>query len=275
LDMLRDWYCIARPAVWLFPGRDPMLPMTTRQLTRAVHIAARLVLKCSKRGVIWPERMLVHAERDMVATQKTSVDRRQAVRKPTARSRVSNGRDVQPIARRHRGIAGAILADQGGVDQCSESRQQLIRRFAAAAADDKPRIKTLLKVWLPNGCSRPLAAYDRDAAASRTRNSVGRGTSSAIVSTESGSPGPRNSAAIDRIVPPTPDPKRASIAPLAWAEHSNQGVDFAKRCSHHLTICFGLARLEAVLEIAVTVASRAARSFSATFSRQRSSSDQA
>ena len=37
LDFLRDWYCIARPAVWLFPGRDPMLPMTTRQLTRAVH----------------------------------------------------------------------------------------------------------------------------------------------------------------------------------------------------------------------------------------------
>jgi integrase len=32
LDFLRDWYCIARPAVWLFPGRDPMLPMTTRQL---------------------------------------------------------------------------------------------------------------------------------------------------------------------------------------------------------------------------------------------------
>ena len=42
LDLLRDWYCISRPAVWLFPGRDPMLPMTTRQLTRAVHIAARI-----------------------------------------------------------------------------------------------------------------------------------------------------------------------------------------------------------------------------------------
>ena len=42
LDLLRDWYCIVRPAVWLFPGRDPMLPMSTRQLTRAVHIAARL-----------------------------------------------------------------------------------------------------------------------------------------------------------------------------------------------------------------------------------------
>src|ERR1700739_1290561 len=40
LDLLRDWYRIARPAIWLFPGRDPMLPMTTRQFTRAVHTAA-------------------------------------------------------------------------------------------------------------------------------------------------------------------------------------------------------------------------------------------
>jgi site-specific recombinase XerD len=40
LELLRDWYRIARPAVWLFPGRDPMLPLTTRQFARAVHAAA-------------------------------------------------------------------------------------------------------------------------------------------------------------------------------------------------------------------------------------------
>jgi len=40
LDLLRDWYRIARPAIWLFPGRDRMLPMTTRQFNRAVHTAA-------------------------------------------------------------------------------------------------------------------------------------------------------------------------------------------------------------------------------------------
>jgi len=40
LELLRDWYRIARPAVWLFPGRDPMLPMTTRQFSRVVHAAA-------------------------------------------------------------------------------------------------------------------------------------------------------------------------------------------------------------------------------------------
>jgi integrase len=27
LELLRDWYRIARPAVWLFPGRDPLLPL--------------------------------------------------------------------------------------------------------------------------------------------------------------------------------------------------------------------------------------------------------
>ena len=42
LELLRDWYRIVRPALWLFPGRDPMLPMTTRQFNRAVHVAARM-----------------------------------------------------------------------------------------------------------------------------------------------------------------------------------------------------------------------------------------
>jgi hypothetical protein len=61
-------------------------------------------------------------------------------RQKHARSRVSNGGDVLPnvdgrslIARRYRDIQNAILADQAGADQCSETRQQLIRRFAAAA----------------------------------------------------------------------------------------------------------------------------------------------
>jgi hypothetical protein len=37
------------------------------------------------------------------------------------------------IARRYRDIASAILVDQGGEEQCSESRKQLVRRFSAAA----------------------------------------------------------------------------------------------------------------------------------------------
>jgi hypothetical protein len=64
----------------------------------------------------------------------------QEVRKSKARSRVTNGRDLLPgidgrstVARRFHDIVSAILVDQGGLDRCSESRLQLIRRFAAAA----------------------------------------------------------------------------------------------------------------------------------------------
>jgi hypothetical protein len=58
-------------------------------------------------------------------------------RKSKARSRVSNGGDILPdvdgrsvVARRYRDIALAILAEQ---EPCTETRQQLIRRFAASA----------------------------------------------------------------------------------------------------------------------------------------------
>ena len=62
------------------------------------------------------------------------------VRKPSARSRVTNGRELLPqvdgrslVARRYRDISHAIMVDQGGANACSEARMQLIRRFAAAA----------------------------------------------------------------------------------------------------------------------------------------------
>lgn len=42
LELLRDWYRIARPQVWMFPGRDRINPLTTRQLNRVCHIAAEL-----------------------------------------------------------------------------------------------------------------------------------------------------------------------------------------------------------------------------------------
>src|SRR6516225_1212386 len=40
LDLLRAWWRAARPRGWLFPGRDPIQPLTTRQLNRACHAAA-------------------------------------------------------------------------------------------------------------------------------------------------------------------------------------------------------------------------------------------
>jgi integrase/recombinase XerD len=42
LELLRDWYRIGRPQGWLFPGRNPANPMTTRRLTRACHAAAHM-----------------------------------------------------------------------------------------------------------------------------------------------------------------------------------------------------------------------------------------
>ena len=40
LELLRRWWRTARPKGWLFPGRDPGQPITTRQLDRACKMAA-------------------------------------------------------------------------------------------------------------------------------------------------------------------------------------------------------------------------------------------
>ncbi len=40
LGLLRDYWCEVRPQGWLFPGRPPITPISTRQLNRAVHAAA-------------------------------------------------------------------------------------------------------------------------------------------------------------------------------------------------------------------------------------------
>jgi site-specific recombinase XerD len=41
LELLRTWWRTARPEGWLFPGQNPVNPMTTRQLNRACHAAAQ------------------------------------------------------------------------------------------------------------------------------------------------------------------------------------------------------------------------------------------
>jgi integrase/recombinase XerD len=48
LELLRDWWQAARPQVWLFPGQNPINPMTPRQLNRAVT-AAKTLAGISKR----------------------------------------------------------------------------------------------------------------------------------------------------------------------------------------------------------------------------------
>lgn len=42
LELLRAWWRAARPQGWLFPGRNPVQPMTTCQLNRACHAAAEM-----------------------------------------------------------------------------------------------------------------------------------------------------------------------------------------------------------------------------------------
>lgn len=39
LDLLRAWWQKARPVGWLFPGQDPLQPLSTRQFRRACHAA--------------------------------------------------------------------------------------------------------------------------------------------------------------------------------------------------------------------------------------------
>lgn len=60
LELLRDWWRIARPQGWLFPGRDPIKPMTKRQLCVVCHAAAR------KAGIA--KRVSLHTLRHSFAT---------------------------------------------------------------------------------------------------------------------------------------------------------------------------------------------------------------
>ena len=41
LELLREWWKAARPQVWLFPGQNPINPVTARQLNRAVNRGQR------------------------------------------------------------------------------------------------------------------------------------------------------------------------------------------------------------------------------------------
>ena len=78
---------------------------------------------------------------DAQGASSSSTDRRRVGKPaPAQRSRITSGKELLPgldmrsaMARRFKDIISAILVDQGGADRCSESRQQLIRRFAAAA----------------------------------------------------------------------------------------------------------------------------------------------
>ena len=74
------------------------------------------------------------------ATQSQTTHSKLSPRSVTNRSRISNGQQILPgvdqrlaIARRYRDLVAQIAIDQGGADRCSETRMQLIRRFASGS----------------------------------------------------------------------------------------------------------------------------------------------
>jgi hypothetical protein len=62
--------------------------------------------------------------------------------------------DRLAFVRRHEDITKALLTDHGGADYCSESRKQLIRRFATAAV-----LTEQLEMQLTRGQRIDRAAY--------------------------------------------------------------------------------------------------------------------
>jgi hypothetical protein len=82
-------------------------------------------------------------------------------RKPHGRSRLTNKKDLLPgvdgrtvVYRRFRDITSQVALDQGGLDQLSEARLQLVRRFAAAAV-----LAEQLEAALANGQEINIAEH--------------------------------------------------------------------------------------------------------------------
>jgi hypothetical protein len=76
---------------------------------------------------------------DALVARKSADNRSVEQRKRHGRSRLSNNKDRLPnvdgrsvIYRRFRDICLAVASDQGGLDNLSEARLQLVRRFSAA-----------------------------------------------------------------------------------------------------------------------------------------------
>src|SRR5262249_37765187 len=51
LAILEDYWWVAKPRTWLFPGRDPLLPITTRQLHRVVCTTSKTVIDDGRKRV--------------------------------------------------------------------------------------------------------------------------------------------------------------------------------------------------------------------------------
>jgi integrase/recombinase XerD len=69
LELLREWWRAARPQAWLFPGQNPVNPMSARQLNRAVHAAKNLAgMHAAKNLAGISKRVSTHTLRHSFAT---------------------------------------------------------------------------------------------------------------------------------------------------------------------------------------------------------------
>jgi hypothetical protein len=86
------------------------------------------------------------------------------LRKPEARSRVTNGRDIlagiidqrSQVARRYRDLVAEVCSDMGGADRMSEAKKQLARRFAALSVQAEA-----LETRLANGEDINVSEYSQ------------------------------------------------------------------------------------------------------------------
>jgi len=123
LELLRDWWRIARPPVWMFPGRDRINPMTRRQLNRVCRMAAELASL--------PRWVAPHTLRHSFATHllEQNIDIRviQVLLKQrhTARQHLIEGRIYHPY---HPRCGEIVFIVSGLRSKCLDLVSRLVRR---------------------------------------------------------------------------------------------------------------------------------------------------